>query len=277
MKSKILMAILLFSAICKAQNGEFKTYDNGLIYSEKAVDKLKHIVDSLNLKFKVCDINKVYYSVNQTNGHYIEIEGKKSFDAKKDIENNISYTDFVTKYPKAIKDENLTIIKGNYIDYQNIKVNYFESLEIGKSNRNQFSIQENKTNSDEDNVVKIIGNWIFRYSKKTNYSKESIEAFYFPNKFESKPLPAKYNKLIQYSECLIDTNSDVFYKDAKESGVRYYDSIPNKARKFTEYVEKVLKKPDFSMEKFMEIMDLEGNSIVDALGEKSKKLAKNKN
>lgn len=45
---------------------------------------------------------------------------------------------------------------------------------------------------------------------------------------------------------MIDTTAQVFYDNAKDSGVRYMDTLPNKSRKFEEYVEKTLKKPTFS-------------------------------
>ncbi len=35
---------------------EFQTFPNGLIYSETTMNKLSHIVDSLNLKFKKCNL-----------------------------------------------------------------------------------------------------------------------------------------------------------------------------------------------------------------------------
>jgi len=56
---KLLICSFLFFIVGKtfAQNGEFEIHPNGYIYSESTMDKLAHIVDSLNLKYKTCDLN----------------------------------------------------------------------------------------------------------------------------------------------------------------------------------------------------------------------------
>ncbi|PXY39094.1 hypothetical protein DMB65_19645 [Flavobacterium cheongpyeongense] len=94
-----------------AQDNEFKVYDNGLIYSENAVVKLKHIVDSLNLKFKVCEFNKTFLSCAQTKANFVRLEKNDVLKAKKDLENNISYLEFKAKYPKAAFEENVVVLK----------------------------------------------------------------------------------------------------------------------------------------------------------------------
>lgn len=64
--NKILITLTIFLSSQLYGQTEFKTYENGLIYSEKTMNKLEHIVDSLNLKYKVCDFNKVFNSKLQT-------------------------------------------------------------------------------------------------------------------------------------------------------------------------------------------------------------------
>ncbi|MFH7012578.1 hypothetical protein ACHRV5_11950 [Flavobacterium sp. FlaQc-52] len=238
--------MVLFCMDLTAQNTEFKVYDNGLIYSENSVGKLKHIVDSLNLKFKVCDFKKIFLSSAQTKVNFIEINKSDASEAKKDLENNISYSDFKTKYPKAAFDENLVVIKSHYTNYEHVKNVNFSSLELGERQRQTISSSQNEIDSYNNNFK---GKWVFEYQEKTKYSKESLRAFYFIEEFKSKPIVDKYAKLIQYADCLIDTTAQIFYKDAKNSGVRYFDSLPNKATKFKEYVNNTLKKPSFSYEK----------------------------
>ncbi len=243
MKIKILFLIVFIGFSSYAQS-EFKIYDNGLIYSETSVNKLKHIVDSLNLKFKVCDVNKVYLSKNQTKANYVQLEKGKILEAKKDMENNISFLEFIKKYPKAQFEENLLLVKFDYVDYDNKNITSYGNIQLGKNERYTIEFESDSSNKN------IKGNWIIQYSKKTEYSDESISAFYLIEKFQNKPLDQKYCKLIQYSDCLVDTTANVFYKTAKESGVRYYDSLPNKAKKFNDYVEKKLKRPMFENEKY---------------------------
>lgn len=228
----------------KAQNSEFKLHDNGLIYSDVAMGKLKHIADSLNLKFKVCDVNKKYYSNRQAIAHHISLEAKKVKEAKADIERNISFDEFVKKYPNAEVVERLVVIASSYKNYRDQNELHFFNLELSENNNFSLSFENKK----ESEVIQ--GNWIYDYNEKTKYSEEDIEAYYIVKPFESVELPKKYSRLIQYSDCLIDTSATVFTDKAKDSGVRYYSDKPNKARDFNEYVSNVLKRPRFEFEMF---------------------------
>lgn len=244
MKVKLIIAFLFGISQINAQYSEFKLYDNGLIYSEASMGKLKHIVDSLNLKFKVCDLSKKYYSNRQTIANHLSLEGKKAREAKADIENNISFEDFVKKYPKTNVLEKLVVIAEQYKDYEGKDVLEFFNLELSERDNFRFYFREKK----ESEVIH--GNWIFSYNEKTKYSEEAIEAYYIVKPFESVVLPQKYSKLIQYSDCLIDTTATIFNENAKKT-YRYYDeSVPNKPRAFNDYVDNVLKRPDFDNEKF---------------------------
>lgn len=245
-----------------AQDNEFKVYDNGLIYSENAVVKLKHIVDSLNLKFKVCEFNKIFLSCAQAKANFIRVERKDVFQAKKDLENNISYSEFKAKYPKATFEENLVVLKSHYTNYENVESVDLSSLQLGKSDNEQITSTKKDIDTYKNNFK---GKWFFEFQEKTEYSKESLRAFYFIEEFKTKPISDKYARLIQYSDCLVDTTAQIFYDNAKDSGVRYRDTLPTKATKFQEYIDKVLKRPSFSEEKFsllysFDQIDFEDNS-----------------
>jgi len=76
-----LLALCIAPMVCSQSYGEFKVHPNGLIYSPAAVGKLKHIVDSLNLKFKVCDFSKRFQSLPQAQGYYVTLEGTRCKEA----------------------------------------------------------------------------------------------------------------------------------------------------------------------------------------------------
>lgn len=253
MKIKLILAFLLVVGPLKAQNSEFQLHDNGLIYSEAAMGKLKHIVDSLNLKFKVCDANKKYYSNQQCVAHYISLEGKTAKQARADIDKNISFEEFVKKYPKAEVLEKLVVMASNYKDYRgNNRLDFF-SMRLSEKRGYATSVDfENKKMAEV-----IHGNWMYNYSEKARYSNESIAAYYIVKPFESVQLPQKYTRQIQYSDCLIDTTATVFTDNAKDSGVRYYSDAPNKARAFGEYVDSVLDMPTFDYDKFEVLMGMD--------------------
>jgi len=253
----IFVFIILFCIHLNAQNNEFKVYNNGLIYSENSVAKLKHIVDSLNLKFKVCEFNKTFLSCAQIKANYIRLEKSNVLEAKKDLENNISYSEFKAKYPKANFDENLVVVKSLYTNYENIESVEFSSLELGKSQSQRIISTQKNVDSYKHNFK---GKWIFDFQEKTKYSEASVEAFYFVEEFKTKPITDKYARLIQYSDCMVDTTVQVFFDGAKESGVRYMDTLPNKAKKFQEYVDKVLKRPTFDYAKFSDDFEFNGKT-----------------
>lgn len=205
---------LCFTITAYCQDGEFKVYPNGLIYSEQTMGKLSHIVDSLNLKFKTCNFNTVFYSKSQAIGHLVKVDKGSIKEAKKDIENQISFDDFLKKYPKTTVERNVLIIKSKYKNYKKQNIVEFEHFDL-KSDYG-FSIES----EDVSLYQKDFSNkWLFEYNKKTSYTDESLSAFYFPNNFSSVPIPQKYSQMIGYSDCLIDTTTTKFKDKLKDGWV----------------------------------------------------------
>jgi hypothetical protein len=242
MRHFLYCSLLLVCAVAYGQGSEFKLHENGLIYSDASIGKLKHIVDSLNLKFKACDVYKEFHAITQGKAHHMRLDGKKSVQAKADLLAGISYDDFRKKYPKATYDENLLIVKSTYVDYDDQETIHYQTPEL-QSNKN-YAIYYHKSEPSHET-----GQWIYRYEEKNDYSDENIEAFYVTSTLKAKKLPERYARLIQYSDCLVDTTAQVFMKDAKQS-VYYLDSIPNKANAFNDYIEQALKRPYFDREKY---------------------------
>lgn len=201
MKKLLLFVVtLILSFNVFGQENEFKVYKNGLIYSENAMSKLGHIVDSLNLKFKTCDLNKKFYATNQTIGYVVSLDTGNIKQAKQDVENQINFEEFIKKYPQVRVKKNKLIIKRKYKNYDDKEVVEFEEFDL--KNDYGFSIDS----EDLKLYTKEMKNtWLFKYQKETKYSKESIDAFYFPEEFQSKEIPHQYALMIGYSDCLIDT------------------------------------------------------------------------
>ena len=187
---------------------EFKVYPNGLIYSEYTMNKLNHIVDSLNLKFKSCDVNKRFYSEYQTVAYAVILEKGNLKQAKKDMENQIPIQEFIKKYPKAKIEKEALVIMDKYLNYKNEELISFSNIDFG--NNNYVKIESEDKNID---YKKLQNKWLFKYNKKPDVFEESIESFYFPNKFTSTELPQKYAQMIGYSTCLIDTTTSRLFKE----------------------------------------------------------------
>jgi len=200
---KLLICLFLFFMAAKtfAQNGEFEIYPNGYIYSESTMDKLAHIVDS-------------FYAIQQTVGHFIELDTGDIKAARKDLTDQISFEDFTKKYPHATIRKNTLITKSEGEDYEEKKYVYFRESKLADGYDRAIREYDESTRSKKE----FKNTWVFNFSEKTSYSKESIEAFYFPNNFESQKLPHSYARMIGYADCLIDTTTLKFKEDATYGG-----------------------------------------------------------
>ncbi|MCS3531750.1 hypothetical protein [Chryseobacterium sp. JUb7] len=221
-----LFAAALFTSI-SAQ--EFTTFKNGLIYNENTMTKLEKIVDSLHLKYKTCDLNKIFYSKPQTKGHIIRLDSNHVLQAKKDMDNNISFEDFMAKYPNAKIEKDALILKTRAKNYQDKEIIRYEEMSL-IDDEDLYIENDYKKNLYEKPAKNT---WAYVYRDKTSYSQESIEAFYFPENFKSIPLDQKYSKQIVYSDCLIDTSSTKFKENAKNERFSSFVSLPKNWQKLS--------------------------------------------
>jgi len=215
MNKIIIIALTIFLSFQLYGQAEFETYKNGLIYSEKTMSKLEHIVDSLNLKYKTCDFNRVFKSKMQTVGHIIRLDTNDVKQAKTDIENNISLEDFLLKYPNSEIQRNVLIIKYKFKNYEEKEVVEFSEIDLNSD----YGFKINQDNQNDLYEKSLKNSWLFDYTEKSEYSKESIDAFFFPEDFKATPLNLKYCRQIGYSDCLIDTIATKFKDNVKEGWV----------------------------------------------------------
>lgn len=216
---RLITTILLFTVItCKAQTGynsEFTVYNNGLIYSDVTMNQLTHIVDSLNLKFKRCDLNKTYYAISQGIGNHISMAKGNIKEALRDINNNIGFEDFINKYKITKDDSMMLILKTRYKDsYSSKWIVEFSGQTMKDYNEPGIRILDNPDYYNKP----LQGKWIIDYSEKSKYSAESIDAFYITEEFKAAIIPEKYARMILYSDCVVDTTTDIFTEKAKNSG-----------------------------------------------------------
>jgi hypothetical protein len=190
------------------------------------MNKLSTIVDSLNLKYKYCDLNKTYLSKKQTVGYLIELTKGNIKSAKKDIDDNLGFEAFIKKYPEAVIEKNILIVRFDYTNYNDEEV--MEFSEVDMTGGYGFRIQKQK-NSNQNETIGA-NSWLYEYDEKDAYSDESLTAFYFPNSFTAKPLTEKYARMIGYADCLIDTTVTKVKNDAEEG---YYNRLPTNWQKLS--------------------------------------------
>ncbi|PID68015.1 MAG: hypothetical protein CR968_03800 [Flavobacteriia bacterium] len=212
----VLLFVILINHGSYGQCGEFEIQENGLIYGESTMKSLKAIVKVLNLKFKQCDVDKDFDSKYQTLGHYVVLKKGAIKEAKKDIERNIGFEAFIQKYPHAEVSKNNLVVRFAYKDYFKNDVVAFSEISLGETYGKEIRFEKKL----EQYTPQNLSNWVYQYAKKTSYSEESITAFYFPNRFESRTLPKAYAHKISYADCMIDTTTTKFKDDLKSDKVK---------------------------------------------------------
>lgn len=129
------------------------------------------------------------------------------------MEQNISFENFVLKYPNAEIKKNVLVVKYKYKNFEEKEVVGFSEIDLNSD----YGFEIRRYNQNDLYNKPLKNTWLFFYNKKSQYSKESIDAFYFPEEFKTIPLNLKYNRQIGYSDCLIDTVATKF-KDNVEEG-----------------------------------------------------------
>ncbi|WP_421940671.1 hypothetical protein [Pedobacter sp.] len=229
---KLILTFLIWTcAVAGFAQNEFGETGQDLLYSDRTIGKLKSIVDSLNLKFKVCELNKVYKAKSQAIGHYVSLSDIPISEAKQDLEANISYEDFKKKYPTAETVSDLLIVKFDYKNYKGQPVIEFSSLELAGKYHHQITFT-----GYQIKIKPSKNSWLISHQPANKYSKESLCAFFIKDAFKQNQIPLTYAKMIQYADCMIDTATQVFYENASKDRWRSINNKLVKAKLLDGYV-----------------------------------------
>lgn len=208
---KTIITALVITIFCiNVQSQEFQTHSNGLIYDNDTMEQLKFIVDSLNLKFKACEITETYYAKPQAMALVFNLESGDIKQATKDLENNMSPELLKKAYPSATITTPKLIITYDYADYNDNITTQILTKTISE-NANKVIELDSKVN-----VLEAFkqGDWIIDYYKGSDYRNEHVTAFYLLEDFNRKKLKDTYAEMVQYSDCMIDTTSAKIFDDA---------------------------------------------------------------
>lgn len=222
----ILILTLSVITVCGQTNarGEFATNTNGLMYSDLDMKALRFVVDSLNLRFKTCDLSRVYYSRKQTYYNYVRFEDSVNSlkDIIADIEKNVAFDELVSKYKNYVRstDKGDLIIQ-NYDDEEGF---YYTKGTPGNGYESLYMSEEDKGKDLTKN------RWYYKYDKPDEYSEEyEVACYYFPEPWKQIVIPTEYAKLIQYVDCMIDTTAQIFLSSNYSMG---WDSPDKKKKDF---------------------------------------------
>lgn len=241
----LILALIVLST---AQAQEFTPHGNGLIYDTSTIRILRKIVDSLHLKFKYCDPSRTYYSMRQAHGRYVYFKSDTDdlLDIKSKMDRGIPYDILVRDHDAYVqtKEQDIIVMKHKDVDYRWNKsidttttVNTVEFFSLPNQQRiaNDYS-------DDLLNKQHATGEWVYSYYH-SDYRGDhySLSAFYFTSDFQRQPLDERYARLVQYSDCLVDTTTQIFIR-VEESAQGDFEEFLQRVRQLTEYPSK----PEYS-------------------------------
>jgi cytidylate kinase len=171
----------------------------------------------------------------------VNISGKRTQEALKDMKRQMPYSEFMAKYSEAESTENLLMSKDAYVDYSDVEMVQYSSL----LTRNRI---EKKGGTKEYNKP-VKDRWIYSYWETTEYSEESLRGFFFIDEFAKAPLEESYARMVQYTDCMIDTNSLIFTVDDYGYPTRTSNSA---IETFINYVNEQTEKPEIEDKKYKE-------------------------
>lgn len=217
MNRLLLFIFLSIAASCNSQGpssntasgrGEFATQNNGLMYSDADIKVLRYIVDSLNLRFKTCELNKTYFSCPQRKLTKVKF-GSNTDNLRSIVESvkkNPSLAGLLTQYKEFVtsidssdllikmqgeKDKEYTLYGNPYSGYNDSYGNYDD--EGGTAGNWEYALSKNKS-PDE---------------KRGRYRFE-LTCRFFADDWKQPVIPEKYGRLLQYVDCMVDTNAVIF-------------------------------------------------------------------
>lgn len=239
MRNFFVLFLFLNSLIGFSQQTEFGESKNGLIYPDSTISQLKYIVDSLNLKFKYCDLNKTYIAKPQAMAHYVYLEKGDVAAAVKDMDAGISFESFIAKYPLAVITKQAYVVKYTYQNYKDEDVLEFTSLVL-----NDYKEKEVRFEKDIERYDRPLKNtWVYDYNDSTEYYGSYMEAFYFLEDLKQPVIPEPYARMIQYSDCLVDTTEKIFYDNAQVDDIWSDSKTPEAITDFMDYLNQKCPKP----------------------------------
>lgn len=191
-----------------SHSDEFTLFDNGYIYSPQAMARLHGIVDSLNLRFKTCELNPRLPAVEQTLGHHVM--GKNPSKAlKKALEANLPFEEVLALSTEAVVTRDLLIVRHTYFEgyhdptEERLYTEFF-SPQIVKIGQRTYHERFSEPTSVDNLRRDMKGRWVFYYTD------DYWEGFYFMRDFQQPILPEHYGRMIRYVDCLIDTSAVIF-------------------------------------------------------------------
>ncbi len=212
-----LLLVLQFINGCQAQDSailrdEFDNTGNGLMYADSTMRSLRHLVDSLNIRFKSCPAHSQYLSQPQAIMNTVVFSSTTNDlkEIQKDIRNGMNYTSLVEKYASLTdrKDTGrlyIRTIKNDPGGEADEEGNYYYST---GNPAEGYSADYSLNNARR---VKTYGKWLISYTTKDKHNNSfELACRYIPGQWKQQPIPEEYSNYIAYVDCMIDTSTVIY-------------------------------------------------------------------
>ncbi len=195
-----------------------------MIDKEATMRQLSIIVDSMNNQFTTQTPTGNCSAFRQGYGRFVTLDTGDIAGAIACMERNIGFEEFIRKFPLAFAYDTEWIavsqIEGNTCRLEFAPVSLKPSREYSLILEDTGFLWHN-----------FSGKWMFVYTAKTTYSKERVAAFYFIDYYAEPILPAKYTRMMQYADFMMDTSITLFHEKAVISRGRRIDAIDEPGEK----------------------------------------------
>lgn len=224
-----LLALLMAAVSCASSQtsnrGEFADQPNGLMYADSNMRMLGHMVDSLNIRFRHCDLAHTYYSNPQ--GRFWHLEFASTTDnlarLRGDLARNKSLDYLLSTYKDVLKKMDTTgfIVEAHFNGDEREYVYLTGEPENGYESNYSLNRGKERLPSRE---------WVQRFDPKDKYTKEnSVDAWYLPQPLARQRIPDEYARYLQYADCMIDTNTTIFLTQKRNRPRQESDDAAYKA------------------------------------------------
>jgi hypothetical protein len=193
-----LLSFLFFNSL-DAQYTR-KWYSNGLIYTPESIKRLSEMADSLNREFAGKTQDIALSSQRQATGTALFIDSINVDSVEADLQNRMSLTDILLKYPRASISENVSLVEQLVLNFKGGYEPEISSFDGKLRYGTNFFDDKLKDHS-----------WAL--FKRNNF----VKAFLVDKPFASRPLSDKYKDFKLYSDFFLKPNSPLFYGDAVEN------------------------------------------------------------
>jgi hypothetical protein len=182
--------------------GELPLYQDSLIYKPSSLRRLRKVVDSMSLKFKVCEYSRPYLSYHQTTGWdlVIQTEKRELFEA---ILKQVKAGEPPSAILPAIREQEPS---------ESIWMNPKEIALVNKPSDGGFlpkSTGGRLSNEASPLPLQIyytrpVRQW--RYTTDETNSRYVIKGFYLDSAYSQSQIPDKYGKMVRFADCIIDSS-----------------------------------------------------------------------